>query len=50
MAAALAPVADALRAAKSAGQAMGVAMKHLKSKGAVVEATVVQEAIRRLLR
>ena len=50
VAAALAPVADALRAATSAGQAMGVAMKHLKSKGAVVEATVVQEAIRRLLR
>jgi uncharacterized protein len=50
VAAALAPVADALRAAKTAGQAMGVAMKHLKSSGAVVEATAVQEAIRRVLR
>jgi len=46
VAGALAPVADALRAAKSDGQAMGVAMKHLKSTGAVVEAAVVQEAVR----
>ncbi len=45
---ALAPVAEALRAAKSDGQAMGVAMKHLKTSGAVVESAAVQEAIKRL--
>jgi len=44
---ALAPVVESLRAAKSDGQAMGVAMKHLKSMGAVVESATVQEAIRR---
>jgi uncharacterized protein YqeY len=43
---ALAPVADALRAAKTDGQAMGVAMKHLKASGAVVDAATVQEAIK----
>src|SRR5580698_10570401 len=42
IAAALAPVADAIRAAKSDGQAMGVAVKHLKAAGAVVDATAVQ--------
>ncbi|MGD0530574.1 MAG: GatB/YqeY domain-containing protein [Polyangiaceae bacterium] len=45
---ALAPAADAVKAAKSDGQAMGVAMKHLKTAGAVVESAAVQEAIRRL--
>jgi uncharacterized protein len=45
---ALVPVADAIRAAKSDGQAMGVAMKHLKTSGATVEATAVQEAIRKV--
>ena len=46
IAAALAPVADAVRAAKSDGQAMGVAMKHLKGAGAVVEAADVQQAVK----
>jgi len=45
---ALAPVADALRAAKSDGHAMGVAMKHLKTSGAVVESAAVQEAVKRV--
>jgi uncharacterized protein YqeY len=48
VAAGLAPVADAIRAAKNDGQAMGVAMKHLKSTGAVVDAPTVQQAIRTL--
>jgi uncharacterized protein YqeY len=48
IAAALAPVADAIRAAKSDGQAMGVAMKHLKSTGAVVDAPAVQQALKTL--
>jgi uncharacterized protein YqeY len=48
IASALAPVADAIRAAKNDGQAMGVAMKHLKSTGAVVEAPNVQQAIKTL--
>ena len=43
--AALAPVADAIRAAKSDGQAMGVAMKHLKAAGATVESADVQKAV-----
>jgi uncharacterized protein YqeY len=47
---ALAPVTEALRSAKTAGQAMGVAMRHLKARGAVVEAATVEEAIRRVLR
>ena len=45
---ALAPVADAVRGAKSDGQAMGVAMKHLKASGAVVEASDVQAAVAQL--
>jgi uncharacterized protein len=45
---ALAPVAEALRAAKSDGHAMGVAMKHLKASGAVVESAAVQEAIKKV--
>jgi uncharacterized protein YqeY len=44
--AALGPVADAIRAAKSDGQAMGVAMKHLKASGAAVEAPAVQQAVK----
>jgi uncharacterized protein YqeY len=48
IAAALAPVADALRAAKNDGQAMGVAMKHLKTAGAIVEADAVKQAVARL--
>jgi hypothetical protein len=44
--AALGPVADAIRAAKSDGQAMGVAMKHLKASGAAVEAQAVQQAVK----
>ncbi len=45
---ALAPVADAVRSAKSDGQAMGVAMKHLKATGASVEAAAVQQALKSL--
>ena len=48
IAVALAPVAEAVRAAKSDGQAMGVAMKHLKSSGAAVEASDVQKAVAQL--
>ena len=48
IAAALAPVTDALRAAKNDGQAMGVAMKHLKAAGAVVEADAVKQAVARV--
>lgn len=46
--AALAPVADAVRAAKAEGQAMGVAMKHLKAGGLAVEAQDVSQAVKRL--
>ena len=45
---ALAPVADAIRAAKSDGQAMGVAMKHLKAAGAVAAAPDVQQALKQV--
>jgi uncharacterized protein YqeY len=45
---ALSPIADAIRAAKSDGQAMGVAMKHLKAAGAVVGAPDVQQAVKRV--
>ncbi len=48
IAAAIAPVADAIRAAKSDGQAMGVAMKHLKAAGAVAEASDVQQAVQKV--
>ena len=44
--AALAPVADAVRAAGNDGQATGVAMKHLKSTGATVEGRDVSAAVR----
>jgi uncharacterized protein YqeY len=45
---ALSPVADAIRAAKSDGQAMGVAMKHLKAAGAIAAAPDVQQALKRV--
>jgi uncharacterized protein len=46
----LASVADEVRAAKSEGQAMGVAMKHIKTTGARVESASVLQAIQRLRR
>jgi uncharacterized protein YqeY len=46
--AALAPVAEAIRAAKNDGQATGVAMKHLKSSGAAVDGKDVAAAVARL--
>jgi uncharacterized protein YqeY len=46
--AALAGQAEAIRAAKSDGQATGIAMKHLKSTGAVVTGTDVGEAVKKL--
>jgi uncharacterized protein YqeY len=45
---ALAGAAEAIRAAKNDGQAMGVAMKHLKAAGAQAEAADVQAAIKPL--
>ena len=44
--AALAPVADAIRAAGNDGQATGVAMKHLKASGASVAGTDVAVAVK----
>lgn len=46
--AALAPVADAVKAAGNDGQATGVAMKHLKGLGAVVNGKDVSAAVRQL--
>jgi uncharacterized protein YqeY len=46
--AALAPVAEAVKAAGNDGQATGVAMKHLKSLGAVVNGKDVSAAVRTL--
>lgn len=46
--AALAPVGDAVRSAGNDGQATGVAMKHLKSTGAVVEGKDVGAAVKQL--
>jgi uncharacterized protein YqeY len=46
--AALAEVADAIKAAGNEGQATGVAMKHLKSSGAVVQGKDVAQAVKRL--
>src|SRR5262249_42704198 len=46
--AALAPVAEEIKAAKSEGQATGVAMKHLKASGAVVGGKDVSEAVKRV--
>jgi uncharacterized protein YqeY len=45
---ALAPVKDALRAAANDGQATGVAMKHLKGLGALVDGKDVSAAVRQL--
>jgi uncharacterized protein YqeY len=46
--AALAPVAEAVKTAGNDGQATGVAMKHLKSLGAVVNGKDVSAAVRQL--
>jgi uncharacterized protein len=48
IAALLAPVADAIKAAGNDGQATGVAMKHLKTSGAVVGGKDVGEAVKKL--
>lgn len=45
---ALAPVADAVKSAGNDGQATGVAMKHLKTLGAVVNGKDVSAAVRQL--
>jgi uncharacterized protein YqeY len=45
---ALAPVADAIRAAGNDGQATGVAMKHLKSSGLSVGGKDVSEGVKRI--
>ena len=45
---ALAPVADAVKAAGNDGQATGVAMKHLKGLGAEVNGKDVSAAVRQL--
>ncbi len=45
---ALAPVVEALKAAGNDGQATGVAMKHLKSVGAVVTGKEVTAAVKKL--
>jgi uncharacterized protein YqeY len=45
---ALASQRDAIRAAKSDGQATGIAMKHMKSTGASVEGNTVAEAVKQL--
>ena len=46
--AALVDVSDAVKGAGSDGQATGVAMKHLKSSGAVVNGKDVAQAVKRL--
>ncbi len=48
IATALEPVRDGIRAAANDGQATGVAMKHLKSQGAVVNGKDVTEAVRKI--
>ena len=45
---ALAPVTDAVKAAGNDGQAMGAAMKHLKSSGASVDGKSVGLAVKQL--
>lgn len=45
---ALASVRDALRAEANDGKATGLAMKHLKTSGALVEGKDVSEAVRRV--
>jgi uncharacterized protein YqeY len=44
----MAQVADAVRSAKSEGQAMGIAMKHFKTIGLPVEAAAVLQAVKKL--
>lgn len=44
----LEPVRDGIRAAANDGQATGVAMKHLKTTGAVVQGKDVGDAVRRI--
>ena len=46
--AALEPVADNIRAAGNAGQATGIAMKHLKPQGLEVEGKDVAQAVNQL--
>lgn len=46
--AALAAVAEGVKAAGNDGQATGVAMKHLKASGATVNGKDVSEAVRRM--
>jgi uncharacterized protein len=46
--AALGPVEAAVRAANNDGQATGIAMKHLKAEGAVVDGRDVSLAVRQL--
>jgi uncharacterized protein len=46
--AALAGVADAVRAAGNDGQATGIAMKHLKASGVVADGKAVGAAVKRL--
>lgn len=46
--AALASQVDAIKAAKADGQAVGVAMKHLKSTGASVTGNDVQVAVKKI--
>jgi uncharacterized protein YqeY len=46
--AALAPVSEAIKAAGNDGQATGVAMKHLKSLGSVVNGKDVSAAVRQV--
>ncbi|MBI1370790.1 MAG: hypothetical protein GC162_19320 [Planctomycetes bacterium] len=46
--AALAPVADAIKAAGNDGQATGAAVKHLKSAGAAVEGKDVAVAVKQM--
>ncbi len=48
IAAALAPVKEAIVAAKNDGQATGVAMKHMKSTGATFEGNDVAAAVKQL--
>jgi hypothetical protein len=45
---ALAALRDAIRAAGNDGQATGVAMKHLKATGAIVNGKDVTEAVKRM--
>jgi uncharacterized protein len=45
---ALAPCADAIKSAKADGQAIGVAMKHLKSEGASFDGADVAQAVKKI--